>query len=165
MALTRCPECRAKISDQAAVCVKCGAPVAGKPKKKKSRGCGLIFPVLLIGGIMLAVHYRDALLSSLRKVDKEPADPSPVTVQAEDLSAVTMDVWSGAAYGSRLQTAEAFVLRFLKEERASALSGPERRRLSAELERRMSEANQNRLVDDKTVETVAETCWLLMRNP
>jgi hypothetical protein len=65
MALVRCSECKAKISDQAAACPQCGAPVVAQSKatastgpKKRSPlaiGCmavlGLGFVGALIGGV------------------------------------------------------------------------------------------------------------------
>lgn len=57
MALIRCAECTAKISNKASACPKCGAPVAISKKKQKkqiSTGCGCLL-VLIIGGIIAAV--------------------------------------------------------------------------------------------------------------
>jgi hypothetical protein len=56
MALIRCTECKAKVSDKAATCPKCGAPVEISKKKQKSQistGCGCLI-VLLVGGAIIS---------------------------------------------------------------------------------------------------------------
>lgn len=56
MALINCQECGAQISDQAASCPKCGAPVAAKaPKKEESSGRLSVLKWVFMGIIGLVV--------------------------------------------------------------------------------------------------------------
>lgn len=58
MALIRCTECKAKVSEKADACPKCGAPVekSGKKQKKQiSTGCGCLIVILVIGGLIMAI--------------------------------------------------------------------------------------------------------------
>ena len=64
MALVNCPECNKEISDTAASCPGCGAPVETKPaqpraprapQKKKPGGCAVTFAAVFIGFIVLFI--------------------------------------------------------------------------------------------------------------
>lgn len=70
MAIIRCAECKAKVSDKASTCPKCGAPIV-LPEKKKSPigGCGCLIILLIIGGMF-------ALLS---KSERSTTSPAPLT--------------------------------------------------------------------------------------
>ena len=57
MALIRCAECKAEVSDTATACPKCGAPMEISKKKQKSQvstGCGCLIVLLVVGGIIAA---------------------------------------------------------------------------------------------------------------
>src|SRR5690349_8247462 len=57
MALIKCSECKAKVSDKATACPQCGAPVVVKPKPKKPEanaatvGCAIVLMLGLFGAI------------------------------------------------------------------------------------------------------------------
>lgn len=57
MALIKCTECGEQVSDQAATCPKCGAPIHKAKKKSawtKNIGCaGVMFVVLILLGLLL----------------------------------------------------------------------------------------------------------------
>lgn len=60
MAIIRCGECKAKVSDKATTCPKCGAPVVIPEKKKNAvSGCGCVAILLLIGGMILLLSQSD----------------------------------------------------------------------------------------------------------
>lgn len=62
MALIRCAECKAKVSDEATTCPKCGAPIEISQKKQKSQistGCGCLIVLLVVGGIIAAFVASD----------------------------------------------------------------------------------------------------------
>ena len=59
MAMIRCKECNAEISDQAAACPKCGAEL----RKGKTRGA--LKTVVVVGVILVAAFFAmDAMFSS-----------------------------------------------------------------------------------------------------
>jgi hypothetical protein len=62
MALIECAECGREVSDKAAACPQCGAPVAPpvvaapkRKKAKKSSGCGSVIAALMVGTVALVV--------------------------------------------------------------------------------------------------------------
>lgn len=62
MALIRCAECKAKVSDKATACTKCGAPIEISKKRQKNQigirsSCLII--LLVVGGIIAAYVWRD----------------------------------------------------------------------------------------------------------
>jgi ribosomal protein L40E len=62
MAIIRCTECKAKVSDKATTCPKCGAPVELSKKKQKSQvstGCGCLIVLLVVAGIIAAFVASD----------------------------------------------------------------------------------------------------------
>lgn len=74
MALIRCAECKTKVSDKAAACPKCGAPVEISKKKQKRQiisGCGCVFILLVVGVIIAAFVASDK--------DSRPRSPSTPT--------------------------------------------------------------------------------------
>ncbi len=73
MSLIRCAECKAKVSDKAASCPKCGAPIEISKKKQGrllSTGCGYFIGMLIVCGLFIAV-----LLENNQEID-HPSAPS-----------------------------------------------------------------------------------------
>ena len=72
MAIIRCAECKAKVSDKASSCPKCGAPVV-LPEKKKSPigGCGCLIILLFIGGMFVLLSKSDRSTTSSSTSSKE----------------------------------------------------------------------------------------------
>jgi hypothetical protein len=56
MAMTTCAECKAEISDQAAACVKCGAPLP-EPPAPPSNFWAFFGPISIVGACVVAVLY------------------------------------------------------------------------------------------------------------
>lgn len=94
MALIRCTECGTDISDKAAACVKCGAPIevaraapaprVNQPKKKRKSGCLAIFGwgfLIIVGLSVLGSIFGG---SDPKKSDPKVADapPAPAVVPA-----------------------------------------------------------------------------------
>jgi len=82
MALIRCVECKAKVSDKATTCPKCGAPIEISKKKAKgqiSKGCGFIIILIAFVGIFAGVISSFNTSQSPSKPSTEAA--SPVTKQ------------------------------------------------------------------------------------
>lgn len=77
MALIKCSECGTEVSDKAAVCVKCGAPV--KPTKASApSGCAVI--VLIVLGVSIAATVIGSISSGTE------AKPAEESCQKDDLS-------------------------------------------------------------------------------
>lgn len=101
MALIRCAECKAKVSDKASACPKCGAPIEISKKKQKSlitTGCGCLIVLLVVGGIIVAFVASDqggsssSASPSPTKPSLQPSTPVPqhTVVSTEDLSYATV---------------------------------------------------------------------------
>ena len=97
MALIRCTECKAEVSDKATTCPKCGAPVEVPKKKQKSQistGCGWLIVLLVLGGIIAAFVASDqgggssSPPASAAKPKAKPSAPVPqyTVVSTEDVS-------------------------------------------------------------------------------
>ncbi len=161
MAIIRCPECRAKISDKATACVKCGAPVAAGKKKKKNRGCDFFGLVILIVVIMVTVQNREKILPLLSgEVSRDEVEETAEGT----LQSANMAEWTESKYENRLATASALLNDALTAEGKPMPSPEEFKSMAEEFEAAISAANQNRLLDDQQVSTVAETCWLIMND-
>lgn len=82
MAIIRCAECKAKVSDKATTCPKCGAPIV-IPEKKKSAigGCGFVALLLIIGGmiVLLSQSNDGNSKSSPTASTSEEASPTGLT--------------------------------------------------------------------------------------
>jgi ribosomal protein L40E len=80
MALIRCTECKAKVSDKATTCPKCGAPVEISKKKQKSQistGCGCLIVLLAGGAIISAIVGSDGGGASSTPPPAKPAQSPP----------------------------------------------------------------------------------------
>lgn len=90
MALIRCTECRAKVSDKAAACPKCGAPVERPKKKQISTGCGCLIMTLVTAGIISAFVSSDQ--NRQRRPAPKPSSrpptslPNHTVISTEDVS-------------------------------------------------------------------------------
>lgn len=72
MALIKCKECGDQVSDKAASCPKCGAPIA--KKNKGPSGCMMVF--LIFVGVLI-------LLLFIGKVSKKKEAPSQIESSAQ----------------------------------------------------------------------------------
>jgi len=96
MALIRCSECKAKISNKAVSCPKCGAPVEATKVKKKHSGClGVIVLLFLVFGVI-------GIISS--SVDKKPK-PKPSSPASEALDVEKLSVSKPVSVATEKPTA------------------------------------------------------------
>lgn len=114
MALVRCPECDTQISDKAAACIKCGAPVdLTKIREKKSNE---LLGWSVIGGIAIVIFivYR---LTTDSKPEK-PWTPQVVLSPQEQAEKDRAEVRVGVAYACR-----DFVKRSLRDPESAQFDG------------------------------------------
>jgi hypothetical protein len=98
MALVRCSECKSKISDQAAACPQCGAPVSprtntaasGNPKKRSplAIGCLAILGIGFLGAIISGVTNQkggsaSATANATENTSGEDAEHKAETARTE----------------------------------------------------------------------------------
>ena len=87
MALTRCPDCRKQVSDQAPACPHCGRPksatTSATEKKKESTAStvlGVIVLTVVIGGVVSMCSSGDDAPSSASKAASAATSPPPEAV-------------------------------------------------------------------------------------
>lgn len=107
MALIRCAECKAKVSDKATTCPKCGAPIeVSKKKKQKSQistGCGCLIVLLVVGGIIVAFVARDK--GSGPGPSAAPASrPAPAAPKGPSVPMPTYEVVDRDTYDAPVKT-------------------------------------------------------------
>lgn len=97
MAMIKCAECGTEISDKAAACVKCGAPLKPRPSSSSpinqsvSGGQGLIVLIVVAGAIWYIAGSGDSASSAadphvVNAPAAAPAKP-PIRISATDLKA------------------------------------------------------------------------------
>lgn len=86
MALIKCRECGAEISDKAAACVKCGAPVKSA-KAKPQTGClPVIVGILIVFGAIWAIGGSGSGSSPSSSTETPATKSAGETCKADDLS-------------------------------------------------------------------------------
>lgn len=84
MALISCKECGREVSDQAAACPACGAPVAqAAPAPEQNSGCSSTakWLVILFVGVPLVLFFGSAFIAGTMEAfsDDRPSRPAPYT--------------------------------------------------------------------------------------
>lgn len=106
MALIRCAECKAKVSDKATTCPTCGAPIEVSKKKQKSQistGCGCLIVLLVVGGIIVAFVARDK--GSAPERSAAPASrPAPAAPKGPSVPMPTYEVVDRETYDAPVKT-------------------------------------------------------------
>ncbi|MGJ8524291.1 hypothetical protein R84981_003019 [Carnimonas sp. R-84981] len=105
MALVKCWECGAKISDSAQQCPKCGASQdesAEKAEAQKKNNGGCLGPIILVVVIFIALFIVAAINGSgppsQKSIDRDAIDSCWETQGRKDLSPATQRFEAGVCY-------------------------------------------------------------------
>lgn len=170
MALIRCAECKARMSDKASACPKCGAPLEVSEKKQKARisnGCGCLIICLVVGVIFAAAastNKSNALGSTAPRQPSPPENPAKAWYSGGTLHSAKMSEWSRASYPNRLATSADFVAKILETEGIAIPSVDQLKPLAQNLETAITTAHVEGVTDNEKVSTLAAACWLLIKH-
>lgn len=107
MALIRCVECNAKVSDKANACTKCGAPIEISKNKLNSQirsVCGCFIILLLVAGIIAAFVGCDQGSSRSKTSDAPASQPAPEASKEPSATMLTYEVIDRNKYDAPVKT-------------------------------------------------------------